>query len=86
MDIVVLLKQVPDTETVIRIASDGKSIDPTGIKWVINPYDEYAVEAALRLKDSQAATVTILSLGPQRTVESIRAGPGHGGRSGHPGG
>ena len=73
MDVVVLLKQVPDTETVIKIGPDGKSIAAGDIKWVINPYDEYAVEAALRLKDSQAANVTILSLGPQRTVESIRA-------------
>jgi electron transfer flavoprotein beta subunit len=73
VDIVVLLKQVPDTETVIRIGEDGRSIATSDIKWVINPYDEYAVEAALRLKDSQGATVTILSLGPQRMVESIRA-------------
>jgi electron transfer flavoprotein beta subunit len=73
MDIAVLLKQVPDTETVIRINPDGASIDTSSIKWVINPYDEYAVEAALRLKDSQGAQVTILSLGPQRAVESVRA-------------
>jgi electron transfer flavoprotein beta subunit len=73
MDIVVLLKQVPDTETVIKIEPDNQAIATSGIKWVINPYDEYAVEAALRLKDSQGAHVTILSLGPQRAVESIRA-------------
>jgi electron transfer flavoprotein beta subunit len=73
VDVVVLLKQVPDTETVIKIAADGKSIDSGDVKWVINPYDEYAVEAALRLKDSQGAAVTILSLGPQRAVESMRS-------------
>lgn len=73
MEIVVLLKQVPDTETVIRIAESGKSIATNEIKWVINPYDEYAVEAALRLKDSQGANVTILSFGTERAVESIRA-------------
>jgi electron transfer flavoprotein beta subunit len=73
VDIVVLLKQVPDTETVIKLAPDYKSIVTSDIKWVINPYDEYAVEAALRLKDSPGAHVTILSLGPQRAVESIRA-------------
>ena len=72
MNIVVLLKQVPDTETVIHIAPDGKSLDPTNIKWISNPYDEYAVEGALRLKDSQGASVTILSLGPQRAVEAMR--------------
>jgi electron transfer flavoprotein beta subunit len=73
VDIIVLLKQVPDTETVIKIGPDGNSIVTSDIKWVINPYDEYAVEAALRLKDSQGADVTIVSLGPQRTVESIRS-------------
>ena len=73
MHIVVLLKQVPDTETVIRIGEDGKSMAASGVKWVSNPYDEYAVEAALRLKDSQGAQVTILILGPQRAVEAIRA-------------
>jgi electron transfer flavoprotein beta subunit len=73
VDVIVLLKQVPDTETVIKIGEDGRSIASSDIKWIINPYDEYAVEAALRLKDSQAATVTLLSLGPPRVVESIRA-------------
>jgi electron transfer flavoprotein beta subunit len=73
VDIVVLLKQVPDTETLIRIDDDGKSLDTRDIKWIINPYDDYAVEAALRLKESQGATVTILSLGPARAVEAIRS-------------
>jgi electron transfer flavoprotein beta subunit len=67
-----LLKQVPDTETKIKIDSDGKSIDTSDVKWIISPYDEYAVEAALRLQDSDGAKVTILSMGPERTVESIR--------------
>ena len=72
VNIVVLLKQVPDTETKIRIGADGKSVDTSDIKWIINPYDEYAVEAALRLKDSAGAKVTILSMGPEKAVESIR--------------
>ena len=72
MKVVVLLKQVPDTETKIKIGSDGKSLDTSDVKWIINPYDEYAVEAALRLKDSNGANVTILSMGPERAVESIR--------------
>jgi electron transfer flavoprotein beta subunit len=72
VNVVVLLKQVPDTETVIRIEADGKSIVTKDVKWIINPYDEYAVEAALRLKDKKGATVIILSVGPQRTVEAIR--------------
>lgn len=72
MNVVVLLKQVPDTETKIKIGADGKTIDTSEIKWIINPYDEYALEAALRLQDSVGAKVTILSMGPERTVESIR--------------
>lgn len=72
MNVVVLLKQVPDTETKIKIGADGKAIDTSEIKWIINPYDEYALEAALRLQDSVGAKVTILSMGPERTVESIR--------------
>jgi electron transfer flavoprotein beta subunit len=72
VDVVVLIKQVPDTETVIRIDADGKSIATAEVKWIINPYDEYAVEGALRLKDSLGATVTVLSVGPQRVVESLR--------------
>jgi electron transfer flavoprotein beta subunit len=72
VNIVVLLKQVPDTETKIKIDAAGKSIDTSDVKWIMNPYDEYAVEAALRLQESQGATVTILSMGPERAVESIR--------------
>ncbi len=73
MEIVVLIKQVPDTETIIKIEDNGKSIVTSNIKWIINPYDEYAIEAALRLKDSQGANVTILSLGTECAVEAIRA-------------
>ncbi|SFM90011.1 electron transfer flavoprotein subunit beta/FixA family protein [Thermodesulforhabdus norvegica] len=72
MNIVVLLKQTPDTESVIRIAADGKSIETQDLKWIINPYDEFAVEAALRLKEQHGGTVTIVSWGPQRVVEAIR--------------
>jgi electron transfer flavoprotein beta subunit len=72
LNIVVMLKQTPDTESVVRIASDGKSIVTDGLKWVINPYDEFAVEAALRIKEKHGGTVTIVSCGPQRVVESVR--------------
>lgn len=73
MQIVVLLKQVPDTETSIRIGEDGTTIKTDDVKWVINPYDEYAVEEALRIKESQdGGKVTILTVGQDRAVESIR--------------
>ena len=72
MNIVVLLKQVPDTETLIQIAEDKASIRTEDVKWVINPYDEFAVEEALRIKEKHHGKVTILTLGPERAVESIR--------------
>ncbi len=73
MNIYVCIKQVPDTETKIKVNSDGSWIDTTGIKWIMSPYDEFAVEEALRLKEKNAgSTVTVLSAGPARVVDSIR--------------
>ena len=72
MEIVVLVKQVPDTESLIQIAEDGRSIRTDDIKWVMNPYDEFAVEEALRIQKAQGGTVTILTFGPQKATETIR--------------
>ncbi|MCX5853043.1 MAG: electron transfer flavoprotein subunit beta/FixA family protein [Deltaproteobacteria bacterium] len=72
MNIIACVKQVPDTETQIRVKPDGSGIDETGIKWVMNPYDEFGVEEALRLKEKIGGEVTIVSLGPARALESIR--------------
>ncbi|MGD8991689.1 MAG: electron transfer flavoprotein subunit beta, partial [Desulfobacterales bacterium] len=72
MDIVVLVKQVPDTESLVQIADDGVSIKTQDIKWIMNPYDELAVEAALQIKEAQGGSVTILSLGPDKAIEAIR--------------
>ena len=72
MNIIVCLKQVPDTETQIKIASDGKSIVTDDIKWVMNPYDEFGVEEALRIKEKFGGEVTVVGLGPKRVTESIR--------------
>lgn len=72
MNILVCLKQVPDTETKIKLGGTG--IDTSGIKWIMNPYDEFAVEEALKLKTQFAgSTVTALSLGPKaRVAEALR--------------
>lgn len=51
MNIVVCLKRVPDTTAKIKIGADGKSIDPQGIEFILNPYDEFAVEEAIRIKE-----------------------------------
>jgi len=72
MNIIVCLKQVPDTETQIKIAADGKSIVQDDIKWVMNPYDEYGVEEALRIKEKFGGEVIVVSLGPKRVTEAIR--------------
>ena len=74
MKIFVCLKQVPDTETKIKILPDQSGIDPTGIKWVMNPYDEHAVEEAIKFKEKNpAAQVWAITLGPkQRAVEALR--------------
>jgi len=72
VDIVVLLKQVPATESQIEVADDGVSIKTADLKWVINPYDEFAVEEALRIREAQGGTVTILSKGTDKAIEAIR--------------
>ena len=64
MEIVVLVKQVPDTESLIEIADDGVSIKKQDIKWVMNPYDEIAVEEALQIRDTQGGAVTYGIDGP----------------------
>ena len=70
MKIVVLVKQVPDTETRIKIK--GASIEENGIKWIVSPFDEHAVEEALHQKEKTGGEITALCLGPQRCVEALR--------------
>ena len=73
MNIIVLVKQVPDTETKIRVTSDKKGIEQGDIKWVINPYDEFAIEQALKTKEQlKTGSVTVISMGPDRTVDALR--------------
>ncbi|NEW06543.1 electron transfer flavoprotein subunit beta/FixA family protein [Paenibacillus sp. SYP-B3998] len=70
MDIFVLLKQTFDTEEKITL-QDG-AIGEDGVKFVINPYDEYAVEQAIQIRDEVGGKVTLLSIGPERTAEALR--------------
>jgi electron transfer flavoprotein beta subunit len=73
MNIIALIKQVPDTETKVRITSDKKNIETNDIKWVINPYDEFAIEEALKTKEKlKEGSVTVVTVGPDRTVEALR--------------
>ncbi len=73
MNIVVCIKRVPDTETKVRIGSDGKTIDPAGVSYVMNPYDEYALEEGLRLVEGAGeGKVTVVSLGDAACQETLR--------------
>ncbi len=57
MKIFVCVKQVPDTEAKIKLKADASGIDTAGIKWVMNPYDEYAVEEAVKARETGAFTI-----------------------------
>ena len=73
MNIAVCIKQVPDTETKIKLNADASWIDTAGVKWIVSPYDEFAIEEALRLKEKNAgSTVTVFAAGPARVVDAIR--------------
>ena len=73
MDIIVCIKRVPDTETRIKISADGASIDPAGVKFILNPYDEFGIEEALKLKEAAGTgTVTVMTLGGEESKETLR--------------
>ncbi len=72
MKILVALKQVPDTETKIKVGPDGRSLDPADVKWITSPYDEYGLEEALRLKEAKGAEVTAVSVGEEKAKDVLR--------------
>lgn len=72
MKIVVCVNHVPDTETKVKIAADGRTIDPTGVNYMLNPYDEFAIEAALQLKEKFGGETIALSLGTDAHKETLR--------------
>ena len=73
MNIFVCIKQVPDTETRVKPNGEGSYIDTAGIKWIMNPYDEFAVEQALLLKAANAgSTVTVIRVGGIKDTEALR--------------
>ncbi|MCA8952369.1 MAG: electron transfer flavoprotein subunit beta/FixA family protein [Planctomycetes bacterium] len=73
MDIVVCVKRVPASDTAIKIAADGKSIDTSGIQYELNPYDEFALEQALRIKEQLGqGSVTVVTLGSKDAQKELR--------------
>jgi electron transfer flavoprotein beta subunit len=72
MNIVVCVKQVPDTWAEKKLSPDDKTVDRESVDGVMNELDEYAVEEALKIKEAQGGEVTVLSMGPDKAVETIR--------------
>ena len=75
MKILVTVKRVPDPETTIRVKSDGSGIETDNIKYVINPFDEIALEEALRIKEKLGSgEVVLVSIGDSVVTEQLRTG------------
>ncbi len=73
MKLVACVKRVPATDTRVRVAADGASLDPQGVEWIVSPYDEYAVEEAIRIRERVAGSeLTVLSLGAAEAAKEIR--------------
>ena len=73
--ILVPVKRVPDPATTIRVLADGSGIATDNVKWVINPFDEIAIEEALRIKEKQGGgEVVLVSVGQQTWQEQLRTG------------
>jgi electron transfer flavoprotein beta subunit len=74
MKILVAVKQVPDTATQVKIGADPRAIDATGITWIVSPYDEFAVEEALRIREKRGGgEVVAVTVGPERAKEALRS-------------
>ncbi|MGD8778667.1 MAG: electron transfer flavoprotein subunit beta/FixA family protein [Ignavibacteria bacterium] len=72
MKIVVCVSHVPDTAAKITVGSDNKSIDPNGVTFVVNPYDEFAIEEALKTKENLGGEVVVISVGNDANKETIK--------------
>ncbi len=79
MKIAVCMKRVPDTATRLTFAADGKSVDTSEVQWVISPYDEYAIEEGLRIRERAGeGTVTAITVGPEGASKELRQALGMG--------
>ena len=74
MKILVPIKRVPDPATTIRVMPDGSGIATDNVKWVINPFDEIAIEEALRIKEKQGGEVVLVAIGQSTWQEQLRTG------------
>ena len=79
MKIVVCVKQVPDTETRVKVAASGDAISETDVgSWIVSPYDEFAIEEALRIKEAKGGEVVAVTAGPDRAQAALRTAPAMG--------
>ena len=74
MKILVAVKHVLDTEAKVKVAADGTSVDEAGVKMIVSPYDEFAVEEGLRLRDAQGGEVVLVCAGPEGAQATLRQG------------
>lgn len=72
MKIAVCIKAVPDTDTLIKIGPDNSNIDFTGVKFITSPYDEFAIEEALKLKEKHGGETVAISLGGSEATDVLR--------------
>jgi electron transfer flavoprotein beta subunit len=72
MKIVVCVNHVPDTETRVKVSADGKTIDKAGVNFMLNPFDEFAIEAALKFKEQFGGETIAVTLGPDANKETLR--------------
>lgn len=72
MNILVGISQVPDTTTKIKVGAGGTEIDATGVKFTVNPYDEFTIEEGLRLREKHGGTVTAVTVGNESAKEILR--------------
>ncbi|MCE1187810.1 MAG: electron transfer flavoprotein subunit beta/FixA family protein [Ignavibacteria bacterium] len=78
MNIAVCVNHVPDTAAKVKVSEDHSGIDTAGAAWILNPYDEFAIEEALKIKEKTGGTVYVLSFGPAENNETIRKALGMG--------
>ena len=72
MNSIVCIAQVTDTEARIKIAAGSRRIDESGLKFIVSPYDEFALEEAIRIKEKMGGDVTVIAFGPDRVQQGLR--------------
>lgn len=72
MKIIVCVKYVPDTAIKVKLKADGKGVDLSDVSFVVNPYDEFAVEEALQIKEKSGGEVVVVSAGGEKATAGLR--------------